>query len=124
MKLGILTACVILAAVQQAAASANRSDFNGDGRGDLTVYSQKTGIWTTQGLGSRQWGLPGDIRCQEIMTATRSPIRPSSGLRRASGHPGPGNDPGPAGDIPVPGDYDMDGKFDAAVYRTLSGTGI
>ena len=40
---------------------AKPGDFTGDGQADLAVYRPGSGIWSVQGAGDVQWGLPGDV---------------------------------------------------------------
>lgn len=108
------------------------SDFDGDGKTDLSVYNQTTGDWkikpTSTGISSEtHWGIDGDkMEAGDYDGDGRSDIavfRPSVGdwyiLGSTSGfrafHFGAN------GDIPVAADYDADGRTDIAVWRPSDG---
>jgi hypothetical protein len=108
-------------------------DFDGDGRGDVTVVRPSTGEWFTRqshsdAVAYMQWGVPGDVRMPGDYDGDRrsdhAVYRPSSGewLARLSG----------AGtllyvvlgrldDVPMAADYDGDGRTDVAIYRPATG---
>ncbi len=108
------------------------SDFDGDRKTDLSVFSPSTGRWLiesslTGAASSFYWGVQGD----QIITGDydgdgRSDLgvwRPSNGtwyqLRSGSTYfvvPF-----GESGDVPVPADYDADGRTDLAVWRPSNG---
>ena len=113
---------------------ADGTDFDGDGKTDLTVFRRKGGIWlvrrSSDGASrTQQWGGPGDIPVpgdydgdgkSDFAVWRRSegtwyviPSSTGSAITRQWGSPG---------DIPVPGDYDGDGKSDFAVWRRTTGT--
>lgn len=75
-----------------ASGRARKTDFDGDGRSDLSVWR----------------GLPGDWRV--LLSSTSQPLNFTWGSALA-----------PYNDIPVPGDYDGDGKTDYAVWRPAEG---
>ena len=110
------------------------TDFDGDGKTDLTVFRRKGGVWlvrrSSDGASRMQlWGAPGDIPVSgdydgdgksDFAVWRRSEgtwyvIQSSNGttITRQWGAPG---------DLPVPGDYDGDGKSDFAVWRRTTGT--
>lgn len=110
------------------------TDFDGDGKTDLTVFRRNGGIWlvrrSSDGASrTQQWGAPGDIPVPgdydgdgqtdfavwRRSTGTWLVIQSSNGstISRQWGAPG---------DIPVQGDYDGDGKSDFAIWRRTTGT--
>ena len=108
-------------------------DFDGDGRGDITVYRPSTGDWFTLRSATNYstthiytWGLSGDVPVGGDYdgdgTTDVTFYRPSTGVWQSlmsstnftQGAPitwGAGDD------VPVPGDYNGDGITDLAVYR-------
>ncbi|OFW22600.1 MAG: hypothetical protein A3G21_24605 [Acidobacteria bacterium RIFCSPLOWO2_12_FULL_66_21] len=114
------------------------SDFDGDGRADLTVYRPSTGMWYTRlsatnyaGSTQLQWGLPGDVRVPGDYDGDRrsdvAVYRPSSGVWHirfsSTGFATSRAEQwGLSSDRPEPADYDGDGRTDLAVYRPSSGT--
>ena len=108
-------------------------DFDGDGRGDLTVFRASTGVWYTRpsstdfaGFTQMQWGLPGDIVVPGDYDGDRradlAVWRPDSGMwysrLSSTGFTTFRADQwGLAGDVPVAADYDGDGRTDLAVFR-------
>lgn len=109
------------------------SDFDGDRRTDLSVFSPSTGNWSIEtssngGSLQRNFGLAGDILTPGDYDGDgvieNSIFRPSTGVwwfRRANGAFN-AVQWGLNGDIPVPADYDADGKTDIAVWRPSNGT--
>jgi hypothetical protein len=111
------------------------SDFDGDGKSDVTVYRPSSGTWfslrssttyttaASLALGVRT-DLPvtgdfdgdgkTDAGAYTPATGLWSILRSSLGLVTYQW--------GSSGDVPVPGDHDGDGKTDLAVYRPASGT--
>ena len=110
-----------------------QSDFDGDGRSDVSVYRPSTGSWYLQqsqdGFRAAQFGsaldriLPADFDGDGKTDI--AVYRPSTGiwyvLNSSSGTVSYSNF-GVAEDMPVPGDYDGDGKADIAVFRPSNGT--
>ena len=108
------------------------SDFDGDGRTDLSVYSPATGTWSIErssdsSFAGVQFGLPDD----KMVTGDydgdgKSDVavfRPLTGvwyILHASGSVVQ-KQFGQNGDVPVPGDYDSDGRTDIAVWRPSNG---
>lgn len=124
---------IVLDASAVASPLKNRvSDFDGDRKTDLSVFSPSNGQWTiesssTGGTSTFFWGVQGD----QLITGDydgdgRSDLgvwRPSDGnwyqLRSGSSYyvvPF-----GQSGDVPVPADYDADGRTDLAVWRPSNG---
>jgi sugar lactone lactonase YvrE len=130
----------VVASNQSISTLANLSrtgDFDGDGRGDLTVYRPSAGAWLTLRSASNYatsttyaWGLSTDIPATGDYDGDGKTdltvYRPSTGgwftLQSSSNFTQSlellwGAD----GDVPVPSDYDGDGRTDFAVYRPSTG---
>ncbi|CAN5474405.1 hypothetical protein BH10ACI3_BH10ACI3_15710 [soil metagenome] len=108
------------------------SDFDGDGRTDLSVFKPSSGDWqielsSTGATNTPNFGLSTDILASGDYNGdgrTELAIfRPSNGTWWFRQSDGVYNvfQFGQAGDIPVPGDYDADGKTDIAVWRPSNG---
>lgn len=108
------------------------SDFDGDRRTDLSVYTPSNGLWSEEQSSNgsavlTQFGTAGDVIVPGDYDgdgkADVAVWRPSTGiwyfLRSASGFGAAQF--GLTGDIPVPADYDADGKTDLAVFRPSTG---
>lgn len=125
----------VLDASQIAAPLKNKvSDFDGDGRTDLSVFRSSNGNWEIEqssngSTSAINFGLsgdvitPGDYDGDGIIDLAI--FRPSTGvwwMRRSSS---PGSffavQFGANGDVPVAADYDADGKTDIAVWRPSNG---
>ena len=110
-----------------------KSDFDGDGRSDVSVYRPSTGSWYLQqsqdGIKAAQFGIASDkIAPADFDGDGKTDIavyRPSTGIwyvmNSSSGTVSYSNF-GVAEDVPVPADYDGDGKADIAVFRPTNGT--
>lgn len=112
----------------------NVSDFDGDGKTDISVFRPSNGNWEIEQSStgtplSVNWGLSSDIITPGDYdgdgTNDIAIFRPSTGtwwIRRSTD---PGNflavQFGTNGDVPVAGDYDADGKTDIAVWRPANG---
>ena len=131
---GDMTGGLLIVDVTQANAPAKNvvSDFDGDRKTDVSVYSPATGTWVVEkssdgSLVTTEWGIPGDIIVpgdydgdQETDYAA---WRPSTGMWWIVGSAGTNmaSQFGASGDVPVPADYDADGRTDMAVWRPSTG---
>ena len=98
-------------------------DYDGDGRTDVAVFRDRTGLWAVRGLTRVYFGarydipVPGDYDGDG--TAEPAIFRGDSGLWAARGvtrfyH-------GAAGDLPIPADFDGDGTCGAGIFRGAEG---
>ncbi|MBK9215887.1 MAG: hypothetical protein IPM59_09860 [Chloracidobacterium sp.] len=108
------------------------SDYDGDGRTDISVWTPSSGDWLIE-LSSSQtaidphFGLPGDIITPGDYDGDQvvdlAVFRPSAGMwyaeRSSLGFIG--FQFGSNGDVPVAADYDADGKTDFAIWRPSTG---
>jgi hypothetical protein len=108
------------------------SDFDGDGKTDVSVYNQSTGDWLLETSSNNistpiDWGTNGDMmEAGDYDGDGKSDVavfRPSEGnwyiLGSTAGFMA--THFGQAGDVPVAADYDADGKADVAVWRPSNG---
>ncbi len=111
------------------------TDFDGDGRSDLTVWRPGNRVWYTLrsgpagGYTGTTWGMAGDVLVPGDYDGDgKSDIavwRPGTGvwyIRPSATGGYTATSWGIASDVPVPGDYDGDGRDDRAVWRP--GTGV
>ena len=109
------------------------SDFDGDGKTDLSTFTPATGSWTVEnssdgGTSNVGWGQAGDVVVAGDYDgdgkADPAIFRPSTGtwwFIYSSNGLRPAVQFGLNGDIPVAADYDADGKTDVAVWRPSNG---
>jgi hypothetical protein len=108
------------------------SDFDGDGKTDLSRFSPANGFWTIERSSDRSqfgfpWGLPTDVIVPADYDGDgKSDVaiwRPTDGVWWIAGSSGVTRvvQFGLAGDIPVSGDFDADGRSDLAVWRPSNG---
>lgn len=127
-------ACVVCRACR---ATGARSDFDGDGRSDISVFRPGEGIWylnrSTAGFAAVNWGLsgdrivPGDFDGDgkddiAIFRPSDDANQPDFYVLRSSDSTYAGFSWGVVGDISVIGDYDGDQRADPAVYRPSNHT--
>ena len=104
------------------------SDFDGDGRSDISVFRPSDGIWyllrSTAGFSAVQWGLSDDkLVAADYDGDLKSDLavwRETDGafyVLNSFDATVRIENLGAAGDVPTGGDFDRDGKADAAVYR-------
>ncbi len=109
------------------------SDFDGDKKTDLSVWSSTSGNWTIErsSNGTTEtvlWGDAGDIPVAADYDGDgktdHAIFRPSTGtwwFIMSSNGSRPAVQFGSAGDIPVAGDFDGDDRADIAVFRPSTG---
>lgn len=107
------------------------SDYDGDKKTDISVYSPATANWWIKdvngGMTSTLWGGAGDIAVPADYDGDGKTdiavFRPSNGVWYVMGSTGSHmiRQWGAAGDVPISADFDADGKADFAVYRPSNG---
>jgi subtilisin-like proprotein convertase family protein len=118
------------------APASKRSDFDGDGRTDLSVFRPSDGNWylnrSTAGFGVINFGVatdviaPGDVdgdgKTDEVVfRASAATGTPDFFTLRSSTNTVSGVEWGTTSDVPVIADYDGDNKDDFAVWRPSTG---
>ena len=109
------------------------SDFDGDGRTDLSIYRPSVGDWSVERSSDGSafglhWGVSEDLPTAGDYDgdgkSDLSVFRPSTGtwwtLYSSTGNSS-ATQFGVSGDVPVAADYDADGKTDIAVWRPSTG---
>jgi FG-GAP-like repeat len=110
-----------------------QSDFDGDGRADVSVYRPSAGTWYLQqsrdGISAYQFGTSSDMIVPADFDGDGKTdigvYRPSTGIWYvvdSSGGTITYTNFGIPGDLPAAADYDGDGKADIAVFRPTDGT--
>jgi hypothetical protein len=130
----VVSGLLILDTTKAGQASKNNvSDFDGDGKTDLSVFTPSTGLWSVEQSSngtstSVNWGWAEDIPAAGDYDgdgkADVAIFRPSTGtwwFILSSDGSRPAVRFGLDGDIPVAADYDADGKTDIAVWRPSTG---
>jgi hypothetical protein len=119
---------------RNAIASTTSSDFDGDGKTDISIFRPAPGEWwylksSNGGNGALQFGATSDkLAAKDYTGDGKTDIafwRPSTGqwfILRSEDNSFYSFPFGASGDIPVPADYDDDGKADAAVFRPSTTT--
>ena len=109
-------------------------DYDGDGKADVSVFRQASGIWYvarsgTGGFLSAAFGQSGDLIAPADYDGDGKTdfavFRPQNGVwyrLNSSNNSFTAVQFGASGDKPVSGDYDGDGKTDLAVFRASNGT--
>ncbi len=113
-----------------------RSDFDGDGRTDISVFRPSEGNWyllrSTEGFGVLNWGLSSDILVPgdydgdgrtdtAIFRPSATPGTADFWILRSDGFTVLAVEFGSPGDVPANGDFDGDSLQDLAVYRASEG---
>jgi CSLREA domain-containing protein len=114
-------------------ALARTADYDGDGRSDLSLWSESSGRWQIVRSSDEQttqtaWGAAGDLTLLGDYDgdglSDLAVFRPGNAtfyIKRSSAGSALVKPWGLATDVPVPGDYDGDGQTDVAVWRPSEG---
>lgn len=103
--------------------TAGAADFDGDGTGDIAVFSASVGLWSVRGITRLYMGSEGDVPVPGDYSGNGTDqaaiFRPSAGMWavRDVTRVYLGN----STDQEQPGDYDGDRIFDIAVFRPSTG---
>ena len=105
------------------------SDFDGDGKSDVSVFRPSTGVWYLQQSSAGFTGLAFGLSTDKLVPADYdgdgktdvAVYRGGTWYLQRSQLGFTGISFGASDDIPVPADYDGDGKADLAVFRPSTG---